>query len=173
MLAWHLAGTLFLFRWIFRDPKVDLRFLLGGALLPDLIDLPIGTLVLAERYSSGELWTHSLLAPTAIGILILIVTRRGPTRKQWLAMVIGMMFHLLLDGMWTDTRVFLWPFAGPLQVGSPGFWAGAVDRALGDPWRWLREFAGITYLYVVTKPSGLVASTRSVWRTGHLPEPAR
>ena len=53
MLFWHLGASLWLFRWIFRDPKVDVRFLFLGAILSDLIDLPIGTFFLADRYSTG------------------------------------------------------------------------------------------------------------------------
>src|SRR5690606_23935305 len=49
MLFWHLGAILWLVRWLFRDPKVDVRFLFLGALLPDLIDIPVGTLLLADR----------------------------------------------------------------------------------------------------------------------------
>jgi hypothetical protein len=62
MLTWRLGATLWLFRWIFRDPKVDTRFLFLGVLIPDLIDLTVGTLLLADRYSTGQLWAHSLSA---------------------------------------------------------------------------------------------------------------
>ena len=54
MLFWHLGATMWLFRWIFRDPKVDVRFLLLGAILPDLIDLPLGTLFGSDRFATGD-----------------------------------------------------------------------------------------------------------------------
>ena len=171
MFAWHIGGTLFLFRWIFRDPRVDVRFLLAGALLPDVVDLLVGTVVAADRYSSGSLWLHSLSVPSMLGLLILVVTRRGERRRQWLAVVIGMLFHVLLDGMWTNTAVFLWPLAGPLPAGPRPYWAGVVDRALADPWRWIREGIGVAYLVTVWKRTGLGSGqVRSeVWRTGRLP----
>ena len=64
MLFWHLGATLWLFRWIFRDPKVDVRFLLAGAILPDVADLLIGTGIMGGSLAIGELWFHTLLAPT-------------------------------------------------------------------------------------------------------------
>lgn len=173
MVFWHLGATWFLFRWIFRDPQVDLRFLLLGSLLPDLVDMPLGTLLFADRYASGRLWTHSLLAPTLVGLVVLVATRRGPSRKRGMALVIGMMFHLLLDGMWTQTSVFLWPFAGQLPAGPRPYWSTAIQRALDDPWRWLRETAGVIYLFWLLRPAGVMASVRSVAGQGRLPDPAR
>ena len=60
VLLWHLAAITFLFRWIFRDPKVDMRFLAAGVVLPDLIDLTIATFV---GTATGELYAHSLIVP--------------------------------------------------------------------------------------------------------------
>lgn len=174
MIAWHLGGTLFLFRWIFRDPKVDVRFLALGALLPDLVDLPLGTLVLAGRYSTGELWAHSLLAATLVMVGVLAATRRGRRRRAAMAVAVGMLFHLLLDGMWTSTEVFLWPFGGLDLPGGPRpYWAGVWERAASDPWRWVREAAGLAYLAGVWVRLGLGerARRRAVAATGRLPEP--
>ena len=61
MLFWHLGGTLWLFRWIFRDPTVDVRYLSLGAILPDLIDKPIGTVLASAVFGASRLWGHSLL----------------------------------------------------------------------------------------------------------------
>lgn len=170
MVAWHLAGTLFLFRWIFRDPEVDVRFLALGAVLPDLIDLPLGTLLLADTLSTGEAWAHSLLAPSAVAIVVLVATRRGRRRRAWMALVVGMLFHLLLDGMWTKTDVFMWPFFGPILPGPMPYWEGVWERAAADPWRWVTEVAGVVYLVVLGAQAGLAnrERRRAVLRTGRL-----
>ena len=42
MLFWHVGGTIALVRYTVRDERMDLRFLILGAVLPDLIDTPIG-----------------------------------------------------------------------------------------------------------------------------------
>lgn len=161
MLFWHLGATLFLFRWIFRDPKVDLRFLLLGAVLPDLLDLPVGTLLLADRYSTGELWAHSLVLPALYMSVVLVTTRRGRSRRAWMAIGIGWLFHLLLDAMWLDQQVFLWPFFGiEIPSGVSPYWRLAFERAVADPWRWVMETVGLGYL-------------AWVWRRHRLDEPER
>ena len=170
MVAWHLGASLFLFRWIFRDPKVDVRFLALGALLPDLIDLPVGTLLLADSLSTGEAYAHSLLAPSLIAIVVLIFTRRGRRRRAWMALVVGMFFHLLIDGMWTRTEVFAWPLFGEIPMGPVPYWETAVDRALTDPWRWVAELVGLAYLGYLWVRSGLSDPKRraAFFRTGRL-----
>jgi LexA-binding, inner membrane-associated putative hydrolase len=172
MLFWHVGAGLWLFRWIFRDPKVDVRFLIIGAILADLIDLPIGTLLLADRFSTGELWSHSLIVPTLYMAVILAVTRRGRNRRAWMALGVAWLFHLLLDGMWTDQSVFLWPFFGwRIPAGQAPFWPLAWERALSDPWRWVEEVVGIAYLAWLWVTLGMSDRTRrsTVWVTGRLP----
>ncbi len=172
MLFWHVGATLWLFRWIFRDPKVDIRFLLAGAILPDLIDLTIGTIVLADRYSTGELWFHSLLVPSIYMAGVVSMTRRGRRRRAFMAVGIGWLFHLLLDGMWANQEVFLWPLFGAIPRGEAPFWPLAWERALSDPWRWVKEVAGLGYLIWMWIALGLGDRERrlGVARTGRLPE---
>lgn len=168
MLAWHLAATTFLFRWIFRDPKVDVRFLAVGAVLPDVIDLAVVSVVGGD---SGELWAHSLLAPTLFGVVVLLTTRRGRRRRAWMALVVAWLLHLLLDGMWAEAEVFLWPaFGWDLGIGGDPFWPGAWQRAMSDPVRWLLELVGIAYLVRLWKQAGLSEpeARRRLLETGRL-----
>jgi hypothetical protein len=172
MLFWHLGAGLWLFRWIFRDPKVDVRFLALGAILPDLIDLPIGTLFLADRFSTGELWFHSLILPSIYMGLVLASTRRGRTRRAWMALGIGWLLHLVLDAVWVHQEVFLWPFFGfEIPAGEAPFWPLAWERALSDPWRWVKEVAGLAYLVWLWFAVGLnLAGRRSTsMSSGRLP----
>lgn len=172
MLFWHLGGSLWLFRWVFRDPKVDVRFLLLGAILPDLIDLPIGTVLLADRYSTGELWFHSLTVASLYMIAVLLLTRRGRRRRAWMALGIGWLFHLVLDGMWTSQEVFLWPFFGwEIPAGEAPYWPLAWERALSDPWRWVKGAIGLGYLVWLYIAVGLTSRERrsATMETGRLP----
>ncbi len=171
MLFWRLGATLWLFRWIFRDPKVDVRFLFLGVLVPDLIDIPIGTIFLADRYSTGELWAHSLLAPTLYMTIVLLATRRGRRRRAFMAVGVAWLFHLLLDGMWTDPEVFLWPFFGEIPAGPAPYWPLAWERALSDPWRWVLEGVGIMYLVWLWFALGLNIRSRraGTMSSGRLP----
>ncbi len=64
-----------------------------------------------------------------------------------MALGVGWLLHLLLDGMWIDEKVFLWPFFGvDISPGPAPFWSNAWNRALSDPWRWLLEILGAAYL---------------------------
>lgn len=174
MLFWHLGANLWLFRWIFRDPKVDVRFLFLGALLPDLIDIPVGTLLLADRYSTSQLWAHSLLLPSLYMVFVLLGTRRGRRRRAFMAVGVGWLFHLLLDGMWVDQEVFLWPFFGDIPAGDTPFWPLAWERAMSDPWRWGKEAFGLGYLIWLWKHLDLGDQRRrsEVLATGRLPQHA-
>lgn len=173
MLFWHLGATLWLFRWIFRDPKVDVRFLLLGAILPDLVDLTLGTVLLAGIYSTGELWLHTLLTSSIYMVGVLLLTRRGRRRRAFMALGVGWLFHLLLDGMWTDSEIFLWPFFGwEVASGEAPYWPLSWERALADPWRWGLEMVGLTYLVWLWFAVGLNRKERreTLVRTGRLSE---
>ena len=91
--------------------RMDIRFLLIGSMLPDIIDKPIGIYVFQETFSSGRIFSHTLL------FLILLAAAGLCTKryfgKTWgLALSIGAFFHLLLDKMWQMPKTLLWPILG-------------------------------------------------------------
>lgn len=156
MIFFHVGGAIALFRWIYRDPAAELAFLAIGAVLPDLIDLPIGTLLFADRFGTGELFAHALAFPAGLGLATLVFTRRGIWRRRFMLIVIGTLMHLLLDGMWTSTETFFWPLAGfDLPAQSGPYWPKAWERAWSDPWRWLLELAGASYLIALWRRPSL------------------
>jgi hypothetical protein len=173
MLFWHVGATLWLFRWIFKDPKVDIRFLVVGAVLPDVLDMPIGTVLFPDRYATGELWFHSLVAATLYMTVVLLATRRGRKRRAFMALGIGWLLHLMLDGTWTNPEVLFWPFFGwTIPIGVSPYWSLAWERALSDPWRWAKEVVGLAYLAWLWFAVGLNRSDRrrQVVATGRLPD---
>jgi hypothetical protein len=144
LILWHVAGSIFLFRWIFRDPRVDLRLLILGAVLPDLVDLAGGVFL---GQPQRQRWGHALVVPAAATVLILVTNRRGRRRRQLMTVVVAWLFHLVLDGVWLREQTFLWPFFGTeFAPWPPGT---AWSRALSDPWRFVKEAAGILYLVVL------------------------
>ena len=40
---------------------LDIRLLLIGSLLPDIIDKPVGQLIFRETFSNGRIFSHTLL----------------------------------------------------------------------------------------------------------------
>lgn len=146
MLLWHLGATTVLARYSFRDERMDLRFLAVGAILPDLIDTPIG-LLMFDRLQSVRLAGHSLLFSSLVMTWILLATRRGRPRKRWMPVAIGMLIHLFLDGMWTDPATLWWPFLGlDFSATAAGSAAEYVADVLTNPWVWAGEAVGLAYL---------------------------
>ena len=49
----------------------------------------------------------------------MVVARgRRLLQRRWLAVPIGLLAHLVLDGTWLDTEVFWWPFVGLDALGG-------------------------------------------------------
>lgn len=147
MIFWHVGATIWLFRYVFRDPKVDLRFLVCGALLPDLLDKPVGTVLFPVSIGTGRWIGHTLLFSSLLMAVVLLLTRRGRRRRAWMALTIGAMIHLILDAMWTTPEVLLWPFLGlEFPPGPDSYWSGLLGRLFDSPWALVAEVAGLAYL---------------------------
>jgi hypothetical protein len=141
MVLWF-AGFSWLIIWlVFRDPAFDYRFVLVGALLPDLLDAPFG----------GARVAHTLLASAIALVVVMLATqRRRRVRRSLLAVPIGTMLHLVLDGMWTVTELFWWPLFGgelgdrPLPSLDRGWLLVAMEVAGGVALVWCWRRFGLT-----------------------------
>jgi membrane-bound metal-dependent hydrolase YbcI (DUF457 family) len=103
MFLWFIGTAVISVWYVFRDARFDYRLLAVGALAPDAIDLPGG----------HARWAHSLTAAVATLVLVMLVTAgRKPIRRLLLAVPIGMLLHLVWDGVFASTHVLWWPFAG-------------------------------------------------------------
>ncbi|HUF32690.1 MAG TPA: hypothetical protein VMN58_05730 [Acidimicrobiales bacterium] len=103
MLLWFVGGSLLAVWLVFRDPAIDHRLIVAGALLPDVIDAPTG----------GAWVGHTVLASVVLLSVVMLATRgRRLLRRQLLALPIGTFLHLVLDGAWMATEVFWWPLLG-------------------------------------------------------------
>lgn len=160
MLFWHVGMTIAFIRYAFRDQKMDLRFLALGALLPDLIDTPIGALVW-NSFQTPRLWSHGFLFGTAVMVLVLLLTRRGPVRKRWMLLATGILLHLALDAVWNQPETLWWPFLG-IEFTSTGFasFGSYVADVLTDPIVWAGEAVGLAYLVILWRKSGLTDSSQ-------------
>ncbi|UCB42234.1 MAG: metal-dependent hydrolase [Dehalococcoidales bacterium] len=91
----------------------DLRILLVGSLLPDIIDKPLGQVLFRESLSSGRIFFHTLLFTSLVALGGLFLRYR--TSRTWLLVLsAGTFAHLILDGMWRQELLttLLWPFYG-------------------------------------------------------------
>lgn len=128
MLFWF-AGTAVASVWfIFRDTRFSYRYLVVGALLPDVVDVWFGHAGPFHSFSTS-------VALLVVAMLVSIGSR--PRRKLLLAGVIGVFLHLVFDGAFLDTKMFWWPFGGLGFSKEP---IPSVDRGW---WNLLFEIAGI------------------------------
>jgi membrane-bound metal-dependent hydrolase YbcI (DUF457 family) len=151
------AGMAVLVVWlVFGDPAIDYRLVVAGALLPDVVDGPLG----------GARFLHALLFSVALLVTVMLATRhRRRARRRWLALPIGTFLHLLVDGMWTHTHTVWWPFFGTAFADRlPALAHGPVVLAL-------EEAAGLVVLLWAWRRFGLSDPARRtiLLRTGRLP----
>ena len=132
MLLWFAGLSFLMAVAIFRDPALDERLVMAAAVLPAALDLAFGGLRLLHTLAFSIL----LLA----AVMVATIGRRSP-RRRLLALPIGAFFNLVLDGMWSSTRLIAWPLGG-LSFGDEQL------PTLGRPWplRLLMELAGLAAL---------------------------
>ena len=91
--------------------SIDIRLLLLGSLLPDIIDKPIGQFFFRDTLSNGRIFCHTLLFLILITLAGLYLYRS--CGKAWLLVLsFGTFTHLILDQMWLEPRTILWPLYG-------------------------------------------------------------
>jgi len=136
MFLWFIGTAVATVWYVFRDPRFDYRLLAVGALLPDIIDVPGGQ----------ARWAHSLtVAVGTLAAVMLVTAGRKPIRRLLLALPIGMLLHLVFDGIFASTEVFWWPFSGSwgnVQVPSlQRGWLNVLFEGIGALalwWMWRR-----------------------------------
>ena len=90
---------------------LDIRLLLVGAILPDLLDKPLGHYVLPAPFDGGRIFGHTLLFLLLITLAASYVHIRY--RKTYLyALSFGVLMHLITDEMWLSHETLLWPIFG-------------------------------------------------------------
>jgi membrane-bound metal-dependent hydrolase YbcI (DUF457 family) len=125
---------------VLRDARFDYRLVAAGAIAPALLDAPVGHRALA----------HTLVFAVGSLVAVMLVTiNRRPLRRHLLALPIGFLAHLVLDGVFANKALFWWPAFGD--------WG---DTAIVPPLQWL----------LVREALGLVAAgyVLRLWRAGKL-----
>jgi membrane-bound metal-dependent hydrolase YbcI (DUF457 family) len=162
VLLWPAGMALVTVWLVFRDPAIDHRVLLLGAVLPDLVDAPFG----------GARLLHTLAASAALLVAVMLLTRRTRSgrsrrhlRRRWLFLPVGTFLHLVFDGMWARGQELWWPvLGGALDGPLPALDHGVAVLAL-------QEVAGALALLWCWRRFGLAEpqARASFLRTGRLP----
>jgi hypothetical protein len=116
LLFGHIGITLgifFVFSYIAPQLKniLDKRYLVIGALLPDLIDKPLGLIVFASTISNGRMISHTLLFSITLFIIGLYFYEKRNSIVI-ITLASGSFFHLMEDQMWNTPQTLFWPLLG-------------------------------------------------------------
>lgn len=126
MLLWFVGVSVLLVANVFRSSGIDFRLVAVGAMLPLLIDLPVGHLAFG----------HALVFPVGLLALVMVGTigRSRLLRRRLLCVPIGVFSGLVLSGAFTADKVFWWPGLGT-GFGHhsllPVWWAVLVEEVVG------------------------------------------
>ena len=124
--------------------RIDYRFILVGAVLPDVIDTPLAA---AFGWPAGRGIAHTLLAPILAMVLVVVIFR-GSARLRWFGLGVGWLTHLVGDGMWSAPRTFLWPAFGSAFATSPRepYSVALLTHPLAHWTTWAGELVGAAIL---------------------------
>ena len=146
--------------------RIDIRLLLIGSLLPDIIDKPIGVYLFRDTFSSGRIFAHTLLFLIVISVTGFFLYRSYG--KKWLLVVsFGSFVHLILDKMWLEIETLLWPLYGfAFPERDLTYWIRDMWRGLAsEPGVYITEIAGgvilIVFLWVLVKNRKVFAFIRN------------
>ena len=122
--------------------RADIRLVLLGSLLPDIIDKPLGHVFFRESISSGRIFAHSLLFFLLVTAAGLYAHRRNGSTGL-LALSFGVLVHIASDQMWLMPVTLFWPLLGPFSKQILAGWADDIWYALlHDPAVYVPEIAG-------------------------------
>ena len=121
----------------------DLRWLMAGTLLPDLVDKIIGQLLLKPRYENGRIYGHTVMFSSLLMVQGFKRLKKTGDRKA-LLLAAGVISHIALDNIWTtDPETAFWPLLGHfLKDPSLMSLREQVTHVLKDPFFWESEIAG-------------------------------
>jgi hypothetical protein len=134
VLLWFI-GTACVAAWfVFHDRRFPYRALAVGAVAPDVVDG-------ITLRGAGVL--HSMVTAMALLVVVVLVTiGRRAVRRPLLAVVIGVMMHLVFDAAFADGQVFWWPLGGwsfndaPLPSVERGLVVGMALEVAGAAMLW-------------------------------------
>lgn len=107
MFIWFAAASFLIVVMVFDSPAVDYRIVMLGGVLP-----------VFEGAVGGPWVLHTLAGCVAVFVIVVVTTwgRRLVARRA-IGLPIGLFLHLVLDGTWTNSSLFWWPFGSGRSLG--------------------------------------------------------
>ncbi|MHB8105053.1 MAG: metal-dependent hydrolase [Dehalococcoidales bacterium] len=128
---------------------LDIRWLLVGSLLPDIIDKPVGQYLFKDTFNNGRIFSHTLLFLIVISLVGYYLLKKF--RQSWmLTLAAGTFAHLVLDEMWQTPQTLFWPVLGwSFPKEELEGWASNIWNALfNNPAVYIPEIVGLVVLLV-------------------------
>lgn len=144
MLLWHAGIAAAIVYVTLGRARIDYRFILLGAIAPDIVDGALSLMAFPEWQGRGI--AHSVAAVVVIAVVV-VVGLRGQRRLSWFGLPVGWLLHLVADGAWNEPETFLWPLFGSAIAGGtePYSWDLVTDP-LGHLGTWGGELVGVALL---------------------------
>ena len=108
-----------------------------GSMLPDLIDKPLGHIILNSSIDFGRIYAHSGLFFAAILIVAIAYHQK---KGSWIVMGLaaGVLSHLALDSMWEMPVTLFYPFLGDFGVHHfPNYIGESFLKEIGSAYEWM------------------------------------
>jgi len=116
MLLWHMGVAAVVVYVSLGRARIDYRWILIGAIVPDLID-GLGELFFYAG-GTGRGAAHSVTAVVVVAVSVLVLSK-GQRRLSMFGLAVGWLLHLVADGMWQAPETFLWPAFGASFADAP------------------------------------------------------
>jgi membrane-bound metal-dependent hydrolase YbcI (DUF457 family) len=139
----------------FEKKAPDLRWLLAGAVLPDIIDKAVGQVLFKPYFESGRIFTHTFILATLLLVAGVYEWKRHDNNRI-LLLAFGVASHLVLDRIWTEPATAYWPALGPFERHpSIGSIFDQIREYMSDPVFWVTEIAGAAFLIASLRYLGI------------------
>lgn len=134
--------------WFVRLSRyLDIRLLVIGSLLPDIIDKPVGQVLFRETFENGRIFSHTLLFLVLISAAGFIL-KKSFGQRWMLTLAAGTLMHLALDEMWLVPGTLFWPFLGWVfeKADLSDYIAGIFWKIFTEPKIYISEAIGLSVL---------------------------
>ena len=139
----------------------DIRFLLIGALLPDIIDKPLGLVFFPQIFHNSRIIGHTLFFLLLLIVATLLFYRKN-RQTVFLMLSFGVGMHLVLDFMWKEPHTLLWPAYGFMFYyrNLEGWLAGIFHNLVTEPVVYIGEILGAIILLWFAL---MLVRTKNIW----------
>jgi membrane-bound metal-dependent hydrolase YbcI (DUF457 family) len=90
---------------------LNIPFIVFGAMLPDIIDKPLGEVLLANSLANGRIYGHTLLFFFLVLITAYYFYKKNNNANLLIILAASFM-HLIEDRMWMTPQTLIWPLMG-------------------------------------------------------------